>query len=74
MLYRDMHTGEELREWELEERYDDMLNEVYGDIELAGLTYSTARTLKLVDPIAYRTGFLDWIDGETGETLEEIEG
>jgi hypothetical protein len=42
------------------DRYDDMLNECYP--ELFGLQPS--RILREVDPIQYRCGFYDWLDGE----------
>jgi len=50
--------------------YDDFLDEVYGDVEIAGLTYATSEVLKATDPIAYRCGFLDWLDME-GLTIEK---
>lgn len=50
-----------------EERYDDMLDELYGDVEIAGLTYSTSRALKEIDPTAYRVGFADWEDDNVCE-------
>ena len=63
--------GEGLTDYELHERYDEMLDECYGTVSIAGLDYDTARTLKDVDPIAYRCGFCDWLDSEIGETLFE---
>lgn len=71
--YRDMFTGDLLETWELEERYDEMLNECYGTVEIAGMEYETSRALYELDPIAYRCGFNDWIDSELGETIEEID-
>lgn len=71
--YRDMSTGEELAEWELQERYDNMLDEVYGTLTVAGMEYETSLILAELDPIAYRCGFNDWLDSELGETIEEIE-
>jgi len=50
--------------------YDDFLDEVYGDVEIAGLTCATSEVLKATDPIAYRCGFLDWLDME-GLTIEK---
>lgn len=51
-------------EWEAERMYDEMLDEVYGDIEIAGMHYQTSRALKELDSIAYRCGFNDWLDAE----------
>lgn len=49
-------------EHELYERYDEMLDEVYGDAEIAGYTYSTSTALKRLDHVAYEQGFADWLD------------
>lgn len=67
--YWDISTGESLYDDELHERYDDMLDEVYGDF----LNMPASRILKETDPIAYRVGFSDWVDGETGETITDDE-
>ncbi len=71
--YRDANTGEPVEDWELSDRYDDFIDECYPTVEIMGMTYPASRTLKEVDPIAYRVGFNDWIDSELGETLEEWE-
>lgn len=51
--------------------YDDMLDEVYPDLTVAGMGMSTSRVLKEVDPIAYRVGFSDWCDAEQITTDED---
>jgi hypothetical protein len=43
-----------------EKDYDEFLDEVYGDVQIAGLKYSTSLALKEIDPVAYRCGFADW--------------
>ena len=50
--------------------YDEMLDDVYGDFMDS---YPASRVLRLVDPIAYRVGFYDWLDGEEmdGDDLED---
>lgn len=50
--------------------YDDMLNECYGMVNVAGLEYDTARILDEVDPIAYKCGWIDWCDSEGIDTDE----
>ena len=40
--------------------YDDMLDEVYGDVKIGCGTYYASNVLKEVDPIAYRCGRTDW--------------
>lgn len=69
----DIYTGEGVSDYELHERYDDMLDDVYGEVSIAGYEYSTSNALKNVDPIAYRVGFADWLDSEIGETLTETQ-
>jgi hypothetical protein len=53
-----------LSERELEDRYNDFLDEVFGDSMIGGYAYHTSRALKEVDPTAYRCGFNDWLDSE----------
>lgn len=71
--YHDLSTGEELTEWELKERYNEALDESYGTVFVAGMEYATSRALAELDPIAYRCSFIDWVDSELGESIEEIE-
>lgn len=53
-----------------EEMYDDMIDEIYGEVKV-GVTFSASRVLKELDPIAYRCGFNDYMDSlfEDGYTL-----
>ena len=43
------------------ERFDDMLDES-GPVVIAGLEFSPSAILKEMDPIAYDTGFNDYMD------------
>ena len=43
-----------------EQEFADYLDEIYGDIDVCGLSYPASRVLADVDPIAYRTAFSDW--------------
>jgi hypothetical protein len=54
----------QLTDRDLHEMYDEMLNDVYGECEVAGMKYETAYVLKDLDPVAYRVGFNDWLDAE----------
>lgn len=56
------------------DEFDEFLNEVYSDIEIAGVFYSPARVLHKVDPIYYNCAFCDWTDGLRDEIAEAIEG
>lgn len=69
--YYDRTDGTEVNGHEMEDRYQDALNECYPGLTIAGYEYDTARALKEVDPIAYRCGFADYIDSEIGETIVE---
>ena len=39
-----------------EEDYMDLLDDIYGTVEIAGMTYDTGRALRELDPIAFRCG------------------
>lgn len=54
-----------------EELYVNMLDEVYPDCEIAGMTFQTSRALKELDPTAFRCGMVDYIDSLS---LIEIQG
>ena len=43
-----------------EEEYDEMLDDVYGEVNIAGFTYNTSDALKELDPTAYRCGKIDY--------------
>ena len=55
------------------ERFDEMLDES-GPVVIAGLEFSPSAILKEMDPIAYDTGFNDYMDGigvDTDDLLED---
>ena len=54
------------------EAYDEMLNEVYTWSDVAGINFAPSDILREVDPIAYRVGFHDWLDGE-GIDIDSLE-
>lgn len=47
-----------------QQAHDEMLNDAYDLIRIGSLTYEPSEVLRAADPIAYRTGFNDWLDGE----------
>jgi len=49
-----------ISEREAYERYDEMIDECYGDIKILGLAYRHSDVLKDFDAIAYRCGFSDY--------------
>ena len=66
--------GEVSRE-ELEERFDDSLNDNNEWWELGVLKFAPSDILRELDPIAYRTGLSDYHDSlvEDGEIVEELD-
>jgi hypothetical protein len=60
---------EQLGDYELYLRYDELLDEIYPDCSIAGLSYSTSNALKEIDPTAYRCGFNGWLNSEVSEGL-----
>ena len=44
----------------MKEYYDEMLDEIYGTIEICGIEYSASLALYRVDEIAYRVGMNDY--------------
>jgi hypothetical protein len=49
------------------ERYNDLLDEVYGEVVLSsdnGLSWDASHVISELDPIAWRTGFNEWLDSE----------
>ena len=57
-------------EYEAVDLYEDMLDECFEDVQIAGMSYTTSNALKNVDPIAYRVGMSDWLDSENITTDE----
>lgn len=74
-VYVMPHDDEDVRwiintEHDMEENYDEMLDDVYGPVSIAGCDYDTSRVLKEVDPIAYRVGFSDYTGSDDWRELE----
>jgi len=72
--YYDADTYDELDDDALDERYREYLDEIYPDVEVAGVGFTASRILSECDPVAYRGGFVDWLDSETtdGRILTEL--
>lgn len=54
-----------------EQVFRDMLDEVYGDVQVASHSYSTSRALEELDPTAFRCGVADHF-GTTDGYVEDI--
>ena len=50
-----------------EEQYENFIDDIYGEVDVAGYRYDTSYVLKELDDIAYRCGLLDYV----GLRLEE---
>lgn len=68
-------SGKLFSQGELEDAFENDLNECYDAVSVCGYEFDAGRALRELDPIAFRCGFLDWIDGrmQDGE-LRSIEG
>lgn len=54
-----------------DDQYNDYLDEVYGDVDVAGYSYSTSDLLRRIDPIAYRQGLSEYVDGLDFDEIDE---
>jgi hypothetical protein len=46
-----------------ESDYVDVLDEIYGEVEICGMKYSSGRALLELDPVAFRCGKVEYEDG-----------
>ena len=54
-----------------DDEYDQMLDDVYGNVEICGMIYSSSRALKLLDPVAYRCAKNDFESDYDLDNCEE---
>ena len=47
--------------YNIEEIFDEYLNELYGQVNICGIEYDAAYAFKRVDQIAYEVELSDWI-------------
>ena len=60
---------EEISEDDLTERFQEMLDECYPEIEICGMTYNQGEAFKLLDPVAFELAASEYVDQEIGETI-----
>lgn len=53
---------------ELEDMYEEQLNECYEPVSICGFNYDQGHALRNLDPIAFRCGVCEW----EGEEFDEI--
>lgn len=58
---------------EIEKEYDEMLDDCYGEIEIAGCTYAASIALYRVDEVAYNCGKNDYIDSCASDIAYDLE-
>ncbi len=56
-------------EHDLDNMYEDYLDECYGDVLVTGYKFPTSQALRKLDPVAYRCGFVDWLDCELSDEI-----
>ena len=54
--------------------FDDILDDCYGDVVICGITFSPSQILKACDPIAYRVYLADYENNRQAEDEDEDEG
>lgn len=50
--------------YDLEKKFEEYLSDVYGDVDICGLTYDSAYALKNLDETAYDVRYSDWLSEE----------
>ena len=67
--------GELFTENELEDSFEEGLDDCWELVSVCGYKYGAGRSLRKLDPIAFRESFLDWIDAQQRDgELRSIEG
>ena len=59
----------QLHDYQLEEMFDEMLDECYPLVEFGQLYYTPSNVLRSTDPVAYRCGFADWLDAQLSDGI-----
>jgi hypothetical protein len=51
--------------------YEDVLDDVFGNVKICGFVFSSGRALRELDPIAFDCGKADYIDSLLSDLGEE---
>ena len=66
-------TGEDITSWEIEERFDEFLDENIEEVRIGTLTFSPSRVLKAVSPTDYGIALSEYLDAEIRDgNIEEV--
>lgn len=52
---------------DIEEAYDQMLDDIYGCVKVTNYTYPTSQALRELDPIAYNQGVADFTEQQVAD-------
>ena len=67
--------GDLRTEGELEDEFADQLDDCWEPVSVCGYEYGAGRALRQLDPVAFRCGFLDWLDAQQSDgELRSVEG
>lgn len=58
---------------EIDQHYDDLLDEIYPDVKIGVCTFSASQILAKCDPIAYRCGIDDFVNQYSEDYKQELE-
>ena len=65
--YTNVETGENYTDAQLEDVFEQWLNDCSGDVDFAGYFFGTGQALRVMDEVAFREEFNNWIDSEIRE-------
>lgn len=57
-------NGDNVTEDDMRETYQQMLDDIYGNVDICGLSFNAGEALKKLDPIAFDLSFSDWCSSE----------
>ena len=57
----------------VQDAFRDMLSDAYGTIDVCGMTMYASKVLEECDPIAFREGLLNYVDGLNREDFKEYQ-
>ena len=64
-----------IKDWELEEMFDEHLDEIFGDVKVTNMKWPTSKVLKRVDKVCYHQELGTFIDSLlTDGHIHEIDG
>lgn len=56
---------------DIEEQYEEMLNDCYPEVDICGHKYAPGHALKMIDEVAFNVGCSEWSDDEFVEVSFE---